>query len=96
MYIFTHVLGPYLGPNSVIIISFYHAYNPGTIFLHTFETNTLVSLKGIPTNPRSMNRQHMLENLNAYGFSLNASEIHVLSSQPQVWCSIDNYYECAD
>lgn len=51
---------------------------------------------GIPTNPRSMNKQHMMDNLAAYDFSLNQTEIRILSGQPQVYCSIfPTFYECA-
>lgn len=50
---------------------------------------------GMPCNPRTMSLQHMQENLAAYSFGLNSTEIHLLSSQPQVWCSVDPYYECA-
>lgn len=39
----------------------------------------------------------MTENLNAYSFSLNQTEVDKLSSQPQVRCSFDpSWYECAD
>jgi diketogulonate reductase-like aldo/keto reductase len=51
---------------------------------------------GVPVNPRSMNQQHMVDNLNAYGgLWLNQSDIDTLSSQPQAFCTVDSYYECA-
>ena len=51
---------------------------------------------GVPTNPRSMNQQHMIDNLNAFtALTLNQTEIRLLSSQPQAWCTEDSYYECA-
>jgi diketogulonate reductase-like aldo/keto reductase len=51
---------------------------------------------GIPTNPRSMNPQHMKDNLGAYGFSLNQTEMHLMSTRPQDFCSFDStWYECA-
>lgn len=52
---------------------------------------------GVPVNPRSMSQAHMVENMNAFSFSLNQTEVDELSSQPQVRCSIDpKWYECAD
>ena len=56
---------------------------------------------GIPTNPRSMNAQHQVDNLNAYQLfaavgGLNQTEMDTLSSQPQDLCTPTNdWYECA-
>ena len=52
---------------------------------------------GIPTNPRSMNRSHMEENLAAYSaLTLNQTEMHLLNTRPQDMCSFDSsWYECA-
>jgi len=51
---------------------------------------------GIVTNPRSMNRTHMIENLNAYDFTLSELDVKLLSSRPQDMCTMDpDYYECA-
>lgn len=51
---------------------------------------------GVPVNPRSMNAAHMAENLAAFtAVTLNQTEIRLLSSQPQAWCTVDSYYECA-
>lgn len=56
---------------------------------------------GIPTNPRSMNPQHMADNLAAYALFAKAggllqSEMDMLSSMPQDICSATNtWYECA-
>jgi len=56
---------------------------------------------GIPINPRSMNAQHMADNLNAYSLfaaagGLNQTEMDNLSSQPQDICDTNNtWYECA-
>lgn len=52
---------------------------------------------GIPVNPRSMNAQHMADNLNAYSaVTLVQTEIDALSSVPQDMCSFDpSWYECA-
>lgn len=50
---------------------------------------------GIPVNPRTLNPAHMAENLNAYGlFSLNLTEMGVLSGQTQNACEDDKWYEC--
>jgi diketogulonate reductase-like aldo/keto reductase len=51
---------------------------------------------GIPTNPRSMNPQHMADNLAAYAFTLNQTEVHLMSTRPQDSCGFDaSWYECA-
>jgi diketogulonate reductase-like aldo/keto reductase len=56
---------------------------------------------GIPVNPRSVNPQHMLDNLNTYSVfqtlgGLNETEVNTLFSQPQDFCSPENtWYECA-
>jgi diketogulonate reductase-like aldo/keto reductase len=52
---------------------------------------------GVPANPRSMNQQHMIDNLAAYdgSFSLTQDEMDDLSSQPQDRCATDkSWYEC--
>ncbi len=38
---------------------------------------------------------HMTDNLNALTFTLTSSEMTALSSMPQDYCSIDDWYECA-
>ena len=51
---------------------------------------------GIPFNPRSMNTEHMAENIGAFDFVLSGADIAKLSSRPQDWCDIDGkWYECA-
>lgn len=50
----------------------------------------------IVTNPRTAQLSHMIDNLSAYNFTLTDAEVALLSSRPQVWCSIDpKFYECA-
>ena len=51
---------------------------------------------GIPCNPRTMNVQHMTDNLNAISsVVLTAAEIQQLSNRPIDFCTIDNsFYEC--
>jgi diketogulonate reductase-like aldo/keto reductase len=44
---------------------------------------------GVPVNPRSMNAQHMADNIAAFGLTLSQSEIHLLSTRPQDMCSFD-------
>jgi diketogulonate reductase-like aldo/keto reductase len=56
---------------------------------------------GVPVNPRTVNPQHMLDNLNTYAIfqengGLNETEINTLFSQPQDFCDETNtWYECA-
>jgi len=50
---------------------------------------------GIPSNPRSMNATHMMENLSAMDFSLQPTEIEQLNALPQDYCENDDWYECA-
>ena len=51
---------------------------------------------GIPTHPRSMNPQHLADNLAAYSFTLNQTEMHLMSTRPQDLCGLDaSWYECA-
>ena len=58
---------------------------------------------GIPSNPRSMNHEHMQDNLNALDFTLSSDDMSALSSDdmsalssmPQNYCKDDNWYECA-
>ena len=51
---------------------------------------------GLPSNPRSMNPQHMADNLAAISaVKLTAAEIAQLSSRPVDTCAIDSsFYEC--
>lgn len=50
----------------------------------------------IVTNPRTYSLAHMIDNLSAYNFTLTDAEVALLSSRPQVWCSLDpTFYECA-
>lgn len=52
---------------------------------------------GVPANPRTMNKQHMIDNLAAYdgSFTLTQAEMDDLSSQPQDACAQDpKWYEC--
>jgi hypothetical protein len=38
----------------------------------------------------------MMENLKAFDIELSGSEVNLLSSRPQDWCSLDSkWYECA-
>ena len=73
----------------VTAIAAAHGRSPAAVIL-----NWLWAL-GIPTNPRTYNPAHMDDDLAAYNFSLNASEVGLLSSRPQSFCNIDSYYECA-
>ena len=66
-----------------------HGRSPAAVLL-----NWLWQL-GIVTNPRTYNPAHMDDDLRAYDFALNASEVALLSSRPQSWCSVDKWYECA-
>ena len=51
---------------------------------------------GAVTNPRTRDPAHMAENLfSSYDFRLTDGEVNALSSRPQSWCSVDNWYECA-
>lgn len=51
---------------------------------------------GIPVNPRSQNKQHMVQNLEAYKYKLSTTQMDTLSHRPQAWCSVDpKFYECA-
>lgn len=51
---------------------------------------------GVPTNPRSMNSTHMVDNLAAYDLVLTQAEIHALSARAQDMCDFDaDWYECA-
>jgi diketogulonate reductase-like aldo/keto reductase len=51
---------------------------------------------GIVSNARTLNPEHMTENLNAYTFQLTDGEINLLTSRPQAWCSVQQGdYECA-
>lgn len=51
---------------------------------------------GAVTNPRTRDPAHMAENLFvSYDFRLTDGEVNALSSRPQSWCSVDNWYECA-
>eukprot|EP00043_Microstomoeca_roanoka_P005898 m.58781 g.58781 ORF g.58781 m.58781 type:complete len:389 (+) comp13175_c0_seq1:94-1260(+) len=50
---------------------------------------------GVPVNPRSMNEQHMIENLAAYDFILEPADVEQLLSRPQDYCTVDpDFYEC--
>jgi diketogulonate reductase-like aldo/keto reductase len=53
---------------------------------------------GIATNPRSMDVQHMQENLQAplLANKLNGTDVMHMMSFPQDFCSLpDEWYECA-
>jgi len=51
---------------------------------------------GIVVNPRTMNITHMVENLNAYDFTMSANDLKALSNRPQDMCTLDpSFYECA-
>jgi len=51
---------------------------------------------GVAVQPRSQNLNHMDENLRSYDFSLTNTEIDLLNSAPQVYCTVDPvFYECA-
>ena len=54
---------------------------------------------GIPTQARSQNRDHMLENLALYGLNITLSqdEMDSLNGAPQDLCQFDgSWYECAN
>lgn len=51
---------------------------------------------GVASNPRTLSVPHMIENLNAFDFTLTDGEVSRLLGSPQDWCTIDNKdYECA-
>ncbi len=50
---------------------------------------------GIITNPRTVQPAHMDDNLRAYDISLTDAEVDLLTTRPQSWCSVDEWYECA-
>ena len=51
---------------------------------------------GIPINPRTQNKAHMIENLAAYKTKLSETQELTLWNLPQAWCSVDkHFYECA-
>jgi len=51
---------------------------------------------GIPTNPRSQNKEHMIQNLESYDFDLDAADVNQLSSLQQITCAYEpSFYECA-
>ena len=51
---------------------------------------------GLPSNPRTMNAEHMHDNLAAIGsVTLSPAEVTQLSSRPLDSCAIDpDFYEC--
>jgi 2,5-diketo-D-gluconate reductase A len=51
---------------------------------------------GLPSNPRTMNAQHMSDNLKAIStVTLSAAEVHALSTRPLDTCQADpDFYEC--
>ena len=52
---------------------------------------------GVPTNPRSMNETHMLENLEIFSnpFTINDNDMNRINSLAQDTCDVDpNWYEC--
>merc|ERR1711879_1111737 len=51
-------------------------------------------VQGIPTNPRSMNATHMLQNMNSFDFKLSKEEVQELLDIPDVMCEEDDRYEC--
>ena len=74
----------------VTAIAAAHGRTPAAVLL-----NWLWQL-GIVSNPRTYNPAHMDDDLAAYDFALNSSEVSVLSARPQAWCSVDSkFYECA-
>ena len=73
----------------VTAIAAAHARTPAAVLL-----NWLWQL-AIPQNPRSYSPAHWADALGAYDFALNSTEVGLLSSRPQAWCSIFSYYECA-
>jgi len=50
--------------------------------------------QGIPTNPRSMNATHMVQNMNSFDFQLTKKEVEELLAIPDVMCEEDSWYEC--
>jgi diketogulonate reductase-like aldo/keto reductase len=50
---------------------------------------------GIPTNPRSMDPAHMLQNMNIFDIQLTPAEMQTMGAFPQDYCDLpDNWYEC--
>ena len=51
---------------------------------------------GVPCNPRSMDEQHMRDNIAAQAMRLNAVEMEKMESIKVDWCDLDpHWYECA-
>lgn len=51
---------------------------------------------GVPTNARTNDPNHMVENLNAFDFTLSDSDRATLLALPQDSCDLDHsFYECA-
>eukprot|EP01060_Flectonema_neradi_P035955 TRINITY_DN676_c0_g1_i1.p1 TRINITY_DN676_c0_g1~~TRINITY_DN676_c0_g1_i1.p1 ORF type:complete len:415 (+),score=84.27 TRINITY_DN676_c0_g1_i1:73-1245(+) len=52
--------------------------------------------KGVPSNPRSVNEQHMKENMAAVSITLSNAEIQQIDGLNEDWCDLDPlWYECA-
>ena len=66
-----------------------HSRSPAAVIL-----NWLWQL-GFVSNPRTYSAAHMDDDLNSYNFDLTPAEVALLSSRPQSWCSVDEWYECA-
>lgn len=51
-------------------------------------------MQGIPSNPRSMNATHMMQNMHSFDFRLSEKEMKELLDIPDVMCDEDDWYEC--
>merc|ERR1712173_301180 len=72
----------------VIELAERHQRTPSQILLNW------LYMQGIPTNPRSMNTTHMLQNMNSFDFKLTKADVKALLDIPDVMCDDDDWYEC--
>jgi len=74
---------------AVVRIASSYSKSPAQIILRW------VLQSGLPTNPRSMNVAHMVENLNIFDFELTPKDMNDLNSLPEDTCTLDpDWYEC--
>lgn len=69
-----------------------HGLRPGQVIV------AWLWARGFPCNPRSMNVNHMMDNLSSYAVSsqLTPAELTALSTRPLDTCAVDpSFYECA-
>eukprot|EP00049_Salpingoeca_infusionum_P017682 m.353992 g.353992 ORF g.353992 m.353992 type:complete len:364 (+) comp16891_c0_seq1:321-1412(+) len=50
---------------------------------------------GVPTNARTYNKAHMVENLNAFSFTIDKDDVTSVLQLPENYCKDDQWYECA-